>query len=89
MSHPILTTQEMFVEKLRYFEEKVTTRAPETLEEDIYVNCMNFITVEYQQADCVVKFSNTCQSYFSYIFFFLNVKTVQKGVYLYIFLDNR
>ena len=52
MSHSILAAQKMFVEKLRSFEESITTRASKALEEFIYIICMNDMIVKSQQFNC-------------------------------------
>ena len=48
MPHSILASQKMFVEKLRSFEESITTRTAETIEEAINIICINYLIVQTQ-----------------------------------------
>ena len=49
MSHLFIASQEKFLVKLRFFEESVIARASKTLEEAIYIFCMNDLIVKSKQ----------------------------------------
>ena len=70
----------MFVKKLRFFEESITTKTPEALEEKINIICMNDMIVKSQLFDCFIKSSNSSSA---------RLKIVYKDVPLNNFFDNR